>query len=398
VAQSPTTDALAPYFEVARKIAESLPEADRLEIHKAGVLMAGGHLRSQLRHFNMQGRPLDDPALILSTRGSNALDCAMTIQGLVPLLQAYGQAIQQQDHGRRRELAGAICQGISADPELFVNRVDLLGVYSMIEHLFITADADGHAAYTPMGERHVQLLQEYIRLIDRLSPPLHEDCPQFRPVAGAYSPYGVMYGFSSNILEHMTLKASQPEAETRFSLEDVFADGEPSAEKLAWVSGWRRLPHMTQEVQQLYAYPQQFAEEIFGRIEQALQRRVAPGESGAVFCTGCLFIVPAGSKEDANAAKVPELPVQYVLSSDPQVVAAQKAQPCDQHRLLADRCEGMHLLSYETPGGWTAIRKDLLTEVLGAGSDAKINDLPALAAGVLRLMCPTIRTHSAPHS
>jgi hypothetical protein len=58
----------------------------------------------------------------------------------------------------------------------------------------------------------------------------------------------------------------------------------------------------------------------------------------------------------------------------------------------------MHLLSYETPGGWTAIRKDLLTEVLGAGSDAKINDLPALAAGVLRLMCPTIRTHSAPHS
>jgi hypothetical protein len=398
VAQSPTTDALAPYFEVAQKIAESLPAKDRIEIHKAGILMAGGHLRSQLRHFNMQGRSLADPGLILSTRGSNALDCAMTIQGLVPLLQAYGRAIEQQDESRRRELAGAICQGISVDPELFVNRVDLLGVYSMIEHLFIAVDADGQATYTPMGERHVRLLRDYTTLIDRLSPPLHEDCPQFRPVPGVYSPYGVMYGFSSNILEHMTLKASQPEAETRFSLEDVFADAGPGTDRFAWVSGWRRLPHMTQEVQKLYEYPQQFAEEIFGRVEQALQRRVVPGGAGDGFVTGCLSIVPAGSEEDTKTAAIPMLPVEYVLSSDPQLVAAQKAQPCDQQRLLADRHEGMHLLSYQTAGGWIAIRKDFLTEVLGAGSDVKINDLPAAAAGVLRLMCPTIRTSSPPGS
>lgn len=322
----------------------------------------------------------------------------MTIQGLVPLLKVYGQAIQLGDRSRRLELAGAICQGISPDPELFVNRADLLGVYSMIEHLFIAVDAAGRAAYTPMGQRHVQLLQDYTGLIARLSQPLREDCPRFRPVPGAYSPYGVMYGFSSNILEHMTLKASQPEAETRFSLEDVFADAEPSAEKLAWVSGWRRLPHMTQEVQKLYEYPQQFAEQIFGRIEQALQRGVAPGKVGDVFTTGCLFIVPAGGERDAKAAAIAELPVEYVLSSDPQVVAGKKAQPCDQQRLLADRYEGMHLLSYQTPGGWIAIRKDFLTEVLGAGSDVKINDLPVVAAGVLRLMCPTIRTSSSPSS
>jgi hypothetical protein len=390
VAQSPTTDELAPYFEVAQKVAESLPEEDRIEILKAGILMAGGHLRSQLRHFNMQGRQLTEPALILSTRGSNALDCAMTIQGLVPLLKGYEQAIQQGDQGRRVELAGAICQGVSSDPELFVNRVDLLGVYSMIEHLFITVDAAGIAMYTTMGQRHVQLLQEYTTLIDRAAPALCEDCPQFRPLPGAYSPYGVMYGFSSNILEHMTLKASQPEAETRFTLEDVFTDAGRGAERLAWVSGWRQLPHMPQEVQKLYQYPQSFAEEIFGRIEQALQKRVAQGGAGDAWRTGRLFIVPAGGVEDVQTAAVPELPLEYVLSSDPEVVAAHKAQPCDQQRLLDDRNEGMHLLSYQTPGGWVAIRKDFLTELLGAGRDVKIEDLPVVAAGVLRLMCPTL--------
>lgn len=391
VAQSPTTDDLAPYFEVAQKVAEFLPEADRIEILKAGILMAGGHLRSQLRHFNMQGRQLTEPGLILSTRGSNALDCAMTIQGLVPLLKVYEQAIQHGDLPGRRELAEAICQGISSDPELFVERVDLLGAYSMIEHLFITVDAAGSAAYTPMGQRHLRLLQEYATLLERLAPALHADCPQFRPVPGAYSPYGVMYGFSSNILEHMTLKASQPEAETRFSLEDVFTDAGPGAEKLAWVSGWRRLPHMPQGVQKLYEYPQQFAEEIFGRIEQALRNRALQGGAGEASRTGRLLIVQEGSDADAETAAIPELPVEYLLSSDPQVVAAQKARPCEQQRLLDDRNEGMHLLSYQTPGGWLAIKKDFLTELLGAGRDVKIGGLPAAAAGVLRLMCSTLR-------
>ncbi len=151
VAQSPTTDELGPYFDVAEKIATSLPEQDRLEIHKASVLMAGGHLRSQLRHFNMQGTPLDDHALVLSTRGSNALDFAMTIQGLVTLLAAYERAIGAGDTAGRMQLAAVICQGISPDPQLFVNRTDLLGAYSMIEHLFVTEDESGTAIYTAYG-------------------------------------------------------------------------------------------------------------------------------------------------------------------------------------------------------------------------------------------------------
>ena len=213
VAQSPTTDDLAPYFEAARKIEECLPEADRLEIHKASVLMAGGHLRSQLRYFTMNGRSLDEKSLTLSTRGSNALDCAMTIQHLAPLLAAYEQAIARRRCGRAKQLlAGVICQGISADPELYVNRLDLLGAYSMIEPLFVTTDGE-RVALTPMGQRHVQLVQQYVARIERMGQHLHEDCPQFRPVSGTYSPYGVMFGFSSNILEHMTLKTLQPDAE-----------------------------------------------------------------------------------------------------------------------------------------------------------------------------------------
>ena len=44
LAQSPTTDELGGYFEVAKQIAETLPEEDRNEINKASVQMAGGHL------------------------------------------------------------------------------------------------------------------------------------------------------------------------------------------------------------------------------------------------------------------------------------------------------------------------------------------------------------------
>jgi hypothetical protein len=57
---------------------------------------------------------------------------------------------------------------------------------------------------------------------------------------------------------------------------------------------------------------------------------------------------------------------------------------------LSDRREGKYVLSYQTPGGWVAITKDILTEVLGAGRDVKIVGLPAVAIGVLKLMCPNL--------
>jgi len=390
LAQSPTTDELAPYFEVAEKIAQTLADEDRTEIHKASVQMAGGHLRSQLRHYILKnGVALDENSLVLTARSTNALDLALTIQGLVPLLKAYEHARHSGNQHHQLELASAICQGISADPELFVNRLDLLGAYSMIEHLFITTDHEGRVVYTPVGRRHVQLLEEYAGLISLLSKRLHEDCGHFRPVDGTYSPYGVIFGFSSNLTEHMTLKALQPDAMTHFTLEDVFTDG--SADKLAWVSGWRKLPHIEPGVQRLFDYPQQFAEAMFNRIEHALRRSVAEGEANTEVQTGRLFILPSDDLEAVSKASlIADLPVQYIGSSDPQIVAAHKAHSYDQDRLLHDRQEGMFLVSYQTSGGWVAVTKDLLTDVLGAGRAVKIVGLPSAAAAVLKLMCPDL--------
>ncbi len=347
LAQSLITDELAPYFEVARLVNEALPEGDALEIQKAQVRMLGGHLTSQIRHYcTRDGVALDEHSVVLRTRNSNALDIALLIQGLVPLLRAY-------ERSRDVELAGAICQGISPDPELFLNRVDLLGAYSMIEDVLVD---------TPQGERHVRLVKEYGELIGQLREALREDAPRFRPVAGGCSPYGVLYGLPSNLIEHMALKAVEREAERRFSLEDVFRDGD--AAKLDWVNGWRKLPHIDREVQRLYDYPQRFAEEVHERVERALR--------GHEVRSGQLYV-------ESRDASIPELAAVYFVCSD--------TPPYDRERLLAARKEGHFLVSYETQGRWIALKKDLLTEVLGEGRDARVNGLPQDAARVLQVMC-----------
>jgi hypothetical protein len=389
LAQSPATDDLGAYFEVAARVATTLPEDDRIEIHKAGVRMAAGHLRSQTRYFSMKnGVSLQEKSLILSTRNSNALDFALLIQELVPLLEAYEHACHG-GHGRKRlELADAICQGISPDPELFVNRVELLGAYSMIEHLFIATDG-GDVVYTPMGRRHAELLQTYESRIGRLSKPLSDDCRHFRPVPGAYSPYGVLYGFSSDLVGHMALKALQPDAVTHFGLEDVFAAGDAGSGKLAWVRGWRKLPHLPREAEQLFDYPQQFAEDVFERTEQALRRRASDTEGEIQ--TGSLFVVDEDDpRDESGTSLIPQLPIHYLASSDVELVRALKAEFQDEPRLLSDRREGKWLLSYQTPGGWAAITKTVLTEVLGTGRDAQIAGLPPTAVKVLRLMAPRL--------
>ena len=389
LAQSLITDELAPYFEVASQVAETLQEADRLEIQKAHVRMLGGHLTSQIRYYcTKEGVSIHEHSVVLRTRTSNALDFALLVQGLVDLLKAYDCALRSGDERMRLDMAGAICQGISADPELFLNRVDLLSAYSMIEYVFIATDREGHVAYSPLGQRYVRLLKEYSALIDRLTRSLRDDFPRFRPFDGTCSPYGVIFGLPSHLIEHMALKALQHDAETRFSLEDVFDDVDTSAAKLAWVNGWRKLPHIDREVQRLYDYPQQFAEDIYGRIEDEFKRGHSNAEASESPGTGRLYIMSGDDPEtNSKAAAIPDVPARYFGSSDSQIVAAHKAEPYDRAQLLRERQEGHFLVSYETPGGWIALKKDLLAEVLGAGRDARIVGLPLDAAEVLRLMC-----------
>jgi hypothetical protein len=391
LAQSPATDDLAAYFVVAENVAGTLATEHRLQIHKASVLMTAGHLRSQIRYHSIkQAAPLDETSVIVNTRISNALDFALLIQDLVPLLQAYEEAWQSGDGESRIELADAICQGVSPDPELFVNRVELLAAHSMIEHLFITTDREGQVAYTPLGQRHVHLLQEYRTRIGRLAKPLTDDCHHFKPIAGTYSPHGVLYGFSTNLIEHMALKTLQPDAVTRFGIEDVFVAGDAASGKLAWVSGWRKLPHLKREVATLFDYPQQFAEDVFDRIVRALRLR-AGDETSMAARTGRLFVVPAESESaDSEVSTISTLPLRYIKSCDRQIVAAQNAEYQPESQLSSDRREGRCVISYKTSGGWVAMSKAILTEVLGTGHDAKVIGVPAAAAAALKLMCPDL--------
>jgi hypothetical protein len=286
-------------------------------------------------------------------------------------------------------MAGAICQGISADPELFVNRLELLGPYSMIENVFVAVDDKGHAGYTPLALRHVQLLERYATGIGRLAKPLLEDCAQLRPVERACSPYGVIFGTATNLIEDMALKTVQLDSDTRFSLEDIFVDNDAGGKKLAWVNGWRQLPHVSAEVQQRYSYPHQFSAEIFDRVEQALWQRGASGEASPSRRAGRLTIMVANdTKADSSVSAVPDLPIAYIRSSDQALVKARQAEHCDPTTLLNDRQEGHFAVSFQTPAGWVAIVKGFLTEVLGAGRDAKVGGLPPQAAETLRLMCP----------
>jgi hypothetical protein len=50
----------------------------------------------------------------------------------------------------------------------------------------------------------------------------------------------------------------------------------------------------------------------------------------------------------------------------------------------------MYLVSYQTQRGWVAISKDVLTEVLGAGSDVCVGGLPEKATQTLQLMYPEL--------
>lgn len=382
VAMSPTTDSLQPYFPAAQRIAE-LPESDRVESFKAWVVTGAAHLRSQLYQLAKQrGVPLDERELVLITRMSNALDVALLMQGLVPLLRAYRDCVQRGDTAGRADLAFVICQGISPDPELFINRLDLLKPYSMIEEHFIATDAQGRSSYTEMGRRNLALFDEYAALIAGLVESLLADAPNGQPPNGGWSPYGVLFGFASNLLELLAFKTLQLDADMSFGMEDIFSNGD--ARKLAWVNHWRHLPHIKPDVVKQFEFPRQFAEDSHLRVMQALQRR---GASMPQPQAARLFVIPDDLPAPAQLAEVEALPLRYVVSSDPRLVASNKAEAKDQDDLLHCRMEGEFLVSHETAGHWCALTKDLLTNVLGEGRAAKIA-LPRAAAGRLKLMCP----------
>ena len=274
----------------------------------------------------------------------------------------------------------------------------------MIEHLFITSGGAGSAAYTPAGLRHRSLLAQYADLMPRLAAPLLADCARSAPHPDAWSPYGALYGFASNLLELIAFRTLARDALPQFGIEDVFTDGD--ARKREWAEGWRRLPHIRPEIAQQFAFPQEFAEATHARLVAALQRRAsgvavpargrllvgmddadasveASIEASVGASAGAAVEGPAeANAETAAAGPVSELPPQFVVSSDPQWVAAGSAVAKDEADLLHCRNEGEYLVSFASGSGWTAVTTDLLSDAIGNGRDARIASLPATPAAM----------------
>ena len=240
-AQGPLTRRLEPYFTIAGRIAASFASPRRLEIHRAGTLLASGHLRSQLRHRASEtDRRADDLEVLAMTRNSNSMDAALLVRDLIPLLDAYGTACGGDPAGGMRlTLADAILQGVSADPELLLTRLDLLAPCTMIEDLFVERGADGHVRYTELGEGHRQLLARYAGLVARHADSLQEDAARLDPRDRAYSPLGLSYGFCADILSNMALDTLQSRPSFGVSLEEMFDSLDGIDRKRARADGWK---------------------------------------------------------------------------------------------------------------------------------------------------------------
>ena len=271
-AQGPLTRHLKPYFTIADRVSGSFTESDRIEIHKAGAALAGGHMRSQLRHRSWQtGWAFDDPQLVAMTHLSNSMDMALLVRDLIPLLDAYGA---EQDDRERLTLADAILQGLSADPELLLTRLDLLAPATMIEDLFIDRGDNGHPRYTLMGKAHLERLNRYGQLIGRTAESLRNDALVFDPSQAAYSPLGIVYGFCSDLLSNMVLNTLRSPSFPDLSLEDMFISRDRLEEKRAQAQEWQRLPKGEGE-RDPFEHSTEWGGHMFARMLRGLELRAA---------------------------------------------------------------------------------------------------------------------------
>ena len=393
-AQSPLTRQLRPYFITAGKISESLSDGDRLEVHKAGVVLAGGHLRSQLRHRSWDTRrSFDDPLVLAMTRSSSSMDLALLVGDLVPLLHEYLDACARQTTDERMRLADAILQGLSADPELLLTRLDLLAPSTMIEDLFIERGDTGSTAYTALGEAHRERLTKYTSLIAATAEPLRQDILALDPSRVPYSPFAIVYGFCGDLFSNMVLSTLRSPASAHLSLEDMFDTSDRLEEKRTVAHEWERLPKSEGE-RNPFEHSTQWAAQIFARVSAALDARAArPGEPNAsTFPNSRLNVVPRGVAVDSLSDNV--LPADIVsaqehcLTTDAARARATGATPFPKGRLCADRAEGRFLASALSEGEWFGVSKVPLTMCTNEGKDALITDVPPAVIDVLRLACP----------
>lgn len=394
-AQSPLTKHLRPYFITAEKVS-ALDEDHGIETHKAGSVLAGGHLRSQLLHLSWRtGWAIDSPQLLGLTRSSNSMDMALLVRDLVPLLDAYSRACERKDSEARLVLADAIFQGMSADPELLLTRLDLLGPSTAIEDLFVDRDQDGNATYTALGEVHREFLVHYGELVGHMAEWLLQDIRAFDPAITAYSPLGVVYGFCADLFSNMVLNTLRAPSFPDLSLEDLFISRARLDEKRILSQEWARLPKGQGE-RDPFEHSIQWASQMYGRLIQALQVRAArPATPNAsAIKSSCFYVVPRGvAIESVPDGLLPHgiaSAQEHCLTSDVTAARTSGATALPVDRLVADRAEGRMLACVYSEGGWFGISKIPLTLFTSAGTDAVMTDVPSGVIDVLQLVCPEL--------
>ena len=396
-AQGPLTRHTRPYFTIARQIADSFTGTRRVGIHDAGARLAGGHLRSQLRYRAWEaGRAIDDPDVLAVTRNSNSMDMALLIHDLVPLLEAYDASCgaRHEDEDARLDLADAILQGLSADPELFLTRLDLLGPSCTIEELFVDWH-DGRPRLTALGEWHRGVLRRYVELIGRLAAPLKEDASQFDPAATRYSPLGIVYGFCADMLSNVAAAALVSQPSFGLSAEDLFASRGRHEDKLARARGWQALP-MREGEHEHFEHSLEWAAQMSARLTDALKARARrPATPNASeLPNGRIFVVPESHPAESLSDGFPAVDAvsaqEHCVSSDVTRAVEGVATPRSRQQMTTDWKEARFLASAERDGHRFGVSKVILTLITSRGQDAVIGGVPHTVVDVLHLTCPEI--------
>jgi len=396
IAQGPLSTHLQPYFVIADRVAGSFTDRDRREIHKAGAALAGGHLRSQLRHRSWQtGWAYDDRRVLALTHLSNSMDVALLIRDLIPLLEAYASACLDPDGNERLDLADAILQGLSADPELLLTRLDLLGPATMIEDLFCARGDNGDVRCTPAGQMHRECLGKYAALIGQTAASLKRDALSLDPAHALYSPLAAVYGFCADILSNSVLNTLHASSSADLSVEDTFSGLGQLEQKRAQAKEWQCLPKADGE-RDAFDYSTEWAAAMFARMMRGLEARAArPTQpNGSAFPASRLYVVPRGANVDSwPAGMLPAGVVsaqEHCLTSDVTRARGTAATSLSRMRWSTDRAEGRFLASVEADGAWFGVSKALLTICTSQGKDTLICDVPPGAIEVLRLTCPDL--------
>ena len=391
-ALGPLTRQLEPYFTIAEQISASFEEADRIELHKAGAKLAGGHLRSQLRYraSEMQ-RSIDDPEVLSITRNSNSMDGALLVFDLVALLTAYKHARDRSDREERLALADAILQGLSADPELLLTRLDILGPCTMIEEVFVEA-VSGRAQHTRFGETYLAARNRYAELVGDLAPSLKEDASSVASTGTAYSPYGVVYGFVADAMSNMAFDRLLSQPSFGLSLEDMFNSAGDLENKRSRARGWETLPTRAGEHEH-FEHSIAWASQISRRLNVALEQRATHRfrQNASSLSSSRLFVLAdTGTADDAALPKEIVRAQEHCVTSDLKRALANGTTAFPRSQIVSDRKEGRYLASAEIDGKWFGVSKVLLTTCICQGKDALITDVPDEVIDILRLTCPEL--------